>query len=187
MPKIKFPVVTLIFFITSVFDPSGESSATVLAAALHEIGHISVMLMQGIGLRDITVTPYGLEINKKRDYRSFFEEISVSLSGPIVNFLTFGIFFRWSGFMLLLAEASLTLGVLNLLPVLCLDGGTALNAALSLFLLPDKADRICRRVSFVTLIVIWIPAAYVFMYSGCNYSLFIMCVWLFGKIFCGGD
>ncbi len=184
MPKIKFPIITLVFFVLAAFEPSGESLATVLAAVLHELGHISVMLMQGIGLRDITVTPYGLEINKKRDYKSFFEEISVSLSGPLVNLLTFFLFGGQSGFLLLLSEASLLLGILNLMPVLCLDGGAALNAALSLFCLPDRSEKICRRVSFITLIVMWIPAAYIFMFSGCNYSLFIMCIWLFGKIFC---
>lgn len=186
MPKIKFPLITVIFFITAAFDSSGESLATVLAASIHEVGHIAVMLMLGIGLRDITVTPYGLEINKKRDYKSFFEEISVSLSGPFINLLTFLLFFRQSGFLLLLSEASLLLGILNLLPVLCLDGGSALSATLSLFFLPDRVEKICRRISFITLIGMWTVAAYIFMFSGCNFSLFIMCLWLFSKIFCAG-
>ncbi len=184
MPKIKFPIITVVFFITAAFDTSGESLATVISAFIHEAGHIAVMLIQGIGLRDITVTPYGLEINKKRDYKSFFEEISVSLSGSAVNILTFLLFCRQGGFLLLLSEAFLLLGILNLMPVLCLDGGSALSATLSLFCLPDRSEKICRRVSFITLIAMWIPSAYIFMFSGCNYSLFIMCLWLFGKIFC---
>lgn len=184
MPKIKLPVITIIFLLTSLFDPSGESLATVVAAVLHEAGHISVMLFFGIGLRDITVTPYGLEINKRRDFNSFFEEIAVSLAGCAINLLTFLLLFRFGGFALLLARASLTLCLLNLLPILCLDGGTALSAAVSLFCLPDTAERVCRSVSFVTLVAVWIPAAYIFMASGYNYSLFIMCLWLFGKIFC---
>lgn len=184
MPKIKLPIITLAVLLTASFDPSGESLATIVAAALHEAGHISVMLFCGIGLRDITVTPYGLEINKERDFKGFFEEIAVSLAGCAVNLITFLVFFRSGGFLLLLANASITLCILNLLPILCLDGGTALCAALSLFCLPDTAERVCRRVSFVTLVAVWIPAAYIFMISGCNYSLFIMCLWLFGKIFC---
>ena len=187
MPKVKFPLITLIFFVTSAFDISGESLATLLAAFIHEAGHITVMLMLGIGLSDITVTPYGLEINKKRDYKSFFEEISVSLSGSLANLLTFFIFYRQGGFLLLLSEASLLLGILNLLPVLCLDGGSVLSAALSLFCLPDKTDKICRRVSFITLFAIWTVAAYIFLFSGCNFSLFIMCLWLFSKIFCTAE
>ena len=186
MPKIKFPLITLIFFASSFFDVSGEALATFIAAILHEAGHVAVMIRRGIGLRDITVTPYGLEINKKRDYKGFAEEISVSLAGSAVNVIFYIIFMGRGGFYLLLAEASLMLGALNLMPILCLDGGEALYALLSLFYLPDKVDRICKRVSLITLIVIWIPAVYVFMYSGCNYSLFIMCIWLFAKIFCTG-
>ena len=184
MPKIRFPLITLIFFAASFFDVSGESLATFIAAMLHEIGHVAVMLRQGIGLRDITVTPYGLEINKKRDYKSFPEEISVTLAGSLVNLICFAALYGYGGFLRLLAEASLMLGLLNLMPVLCLDGGEALFALLSLFYLPDKAERICRRVSFIALVTMWIPAVYVFMFSGCNYSLFIMCLWLFAKIFC---
>ena len=186
MPKIKLPLITVIFLLFAVFEPSGETLATVIAALLHELGHISVMLIQGIGLRDITVTPYGLEINKKRDYKSFPEEIAVSLSGCAVNLLTFLFFYRLDGFFLMLAEASLLLGILNLMPVICLDGGSALGATLSLFCLPDKVERICRCVSFVTLFSLWSAAAYIFLFSGCNYSLFIMCIWLFCKIFCAG-
>ena len=98
MPKIKLPLITLLFFITGFFDPCGETLATLIAATLHEIGHVSVMLYRGIGLKDLTVTPYGLEINKKRDFRSFPEEISVSLSGCAVNLVTFFILFRHGGF-----------------------------------------------------------------------------------------
>lgn len=187
MPKIKLPLITLLFFVTAFFDPCGETLATLLAAALHEMGHIFVMLFQGIGLRDITVTPYGLEINKKRDYRSFPEEISVSLSGCAVNLLTFLLFFRYGSFLGLLSGASLLLGALNLLPVLYLDGGAVTYAVASLFCLPDKAEKICRRISMVTLFIVWVPAVYLFMFSGCSYSLFLMCLWLFGKIFCSGN
>ncbi len=184
MPKIKFPLISLVIFTTAFFDPGGESIATISAAVIHEIGHILVMLAQGIGLADITVTPYGLEINKKREYRSFPEEIAVSLAGCAINLFTYLIFCHSNGFYFLLAQASISLCILNLLPVICLDGGTALNAIFSLFFLPDTTEKICKTVSFITLILIWIPAAYIFLFSGYNYSLFIMCLWLFGKIFC---
>jgi Zn-dependent protease len=187
MPKVHFPIISAVFFISTLFDPSGESLATVIAAFLHELGHITVIMSRGVGIRDITVTPYGLEICTKRGYRSFFEEISVNLAGCVVNFLCFAIFLKLGGFCTLIAEASFLLGILNIMPVACLDGGSVLYASLSLFCLPDKAELICRRVSFFTLIIMWIPAVYIFLFSGCNYSLFIMCLWLFGKIFCQKD
>lgn len=183
MPKIKFSLLSLVLFILSFADKSGESMLTLAAAALHEIGHIIMLLLLGIGIKRIAVTPLGLEIDAKRGYRSFTEEITVSLAGCAVNFITFALLCGRGGAARLLAESSLLLGILNIMPVRCLDGGEALLAGVSLVCLPDKAEKICRAVSFVTLFLLWIPAAYIFLMSGYNYSLFMMCIWLFGKLF----
>lgn len=183
MPKIKFSLLSAVLFIMAFADRSGESMMTLAAAALHETGHMIALYLLGLGIKRIAVTPLGLEIDTKRGYRSFFEEITVSLAGCAVNFLTFALLYNRGGAATILADASLLLGVLNIMPVRCLDGGEALFAGLSLFCLPDTSEKICRRVSFVTLFLLWIPAAYIFLMSGYNYSLFIMCLWLFGKIF----
>ncbi len=169
--------------VIALADGSGESIMTLISALLHELGHIFVMLMLGIGIRQLTVTPLGFEIQPKREYRSFYEEIAVSLAGCAVNFLTFFLFFGKGGIFQMLAETSLLLGIMNIMPVRCLDGGEALNAFLNLFLLPDKAERIGRIVSFITLIFMWVPAVYIFLATGYNYSLFIMSTWLFCRIF----
>lgn len=183
MPKIKFSLLGVVLFIMAFADRSGESMLTLTAAALHEIGHIVMLLLLGIGIKRIAVTPLGLEIDTKRGCRSFFEEMSVSLAGCAVNFITFALLYNRGGAATVLADASLLLGVLNIMPVRCLDGGEALLAGLSLFCLPDRAEKICRIVSFAALFLLWIPAAYIFLMSGYNYSLFIMCLWLFSKIF----
>ncbi len=183
MPKIKFSLLGAVLFVMAFADRSGESMLTLAAAALHEVGHMIMLVLLGLGIRRIAVTPLGLEIDTKRGYRSFFEEITVSLAGCAVNFITFALLNGRGGAAELLADASLLLGILNIMPVRCLDGGEALLAGLSLVCLPDKAERICRRVSFLTLFLLWIPAAYIFLMSGYNYSLFIMCLWLFGKLF----
>ncbi len=164
-------------------DGSGESIMTLFSALLHELGHIFVMLVLGIGVRRLTVTPLGFEIDPKREYKSFYEEIAVSLAGCAVNFITFFLFFGSGEVLCVLAETSLLLGIMNIMPVRCLDGGEALNAFLSIFLLPDKAERVGRTVSFITLIFMWVPAVYIFLATGYNYSLFIMSTWLFCRIF----
>ncbi len=167
----------------SFADGSGESLMTLFSALLHELGHIGVMLALGIGIRGLTVTPLGFEIDPKREYKNFYEEIAVSLAGCAVNFLTFFIFCGGNGMLGLMADTSLLLGIINIMPVRCLDGGEALNAFLNIFLLPDKAECLGRLVSFITLLFIWIPAVYIFLATGYNYSLFIMSVWLFCRIF----
>lgn len=184
MPKIHVPIISVLFFLTAFLDTSGETAITLFAAFLHELGHLSLILLFGTGIRRIRVLPYGFEIQTCREYRSFFEEISVTLAGCAVNLITFAVFHRFGGYLGMLASASLALGILNAMPVTGLDGGSALMSFVSYFAFPDKAEKICRRVSFVFLVLLWIPAAYIFLATGYNYSLFIMCVWLFCKVFC---
>lgn len=184
MRKIHIPVISILFFITAFLDGSGETALTLLAAFLHELGHLLAIFLFGVGVRQIRVLPYGFEIQTCRQYRSFFEEMTVTLAGCAVNLVTYAFFHRFNGYPRMLANASLALGILNAMPVIGLDGGGALMSLISYFALPDRAEKICRRVSFVFLILLWIPAAYIFLATGYNYSLFVMCVWLFCKVFC---
>ena len=183
MPKIKFDFFSFWMTVLVFFDGSGTAFATILAALVHELGHIAVISLNGIGIREISVMPYGFEILQKRPCKTFFEEISVSIAGCVFNFALGIALEGCGGFGAKLAFASITLGLLNIMPISCLDGGEALEALLGCFLLPDTAFRICRVISFITLFLLWLPAVYIFMFSGYNYSLFIICVWLFGKLF----
>jgi stage IV sporulation protein FB len=167
-----------------LFDPSSETLAMLIAAFLHECGHLAVIFITGIGASEVRITPYGLEISTKRRYRSFGEELAVSVAGCAVNFLTFLAFWRATGLIEGIAYASLVFGILNILPILSLDGGEALRAFFSIIFPFKKAERYAKIISFFTLTVLWCIAAYIFLFSGYNYSLFIMAVWLFGKIYC---
>ncbi len=184
MPKIKITFTSLLIIPAVIFDPSGAILATVLAATVHELGHLAVIYFAKIGAKEINVTPYGLEITTCRPYRSFPEEIAVNCAGCIANFICFFAFSQFTGYAEAFASASLVLGILNALPVLSLDGGEALHAFLSSVLSYRKAERLSRAVSFCALLFMWCIAAYIFLFSGYNYSLFIMSVWLFGKIYC---
>ena len=184
MPKIQITTLTAFIIPLVILDPSGEIAATVLSAVIHELGHVCMLLTCRVGIRSICITPYGFEIATARKYRSFYEEIAVNCAGCIFNFLCCFLLFNGYGFARSLAFASLLLGILNSLPILCLDGGEVLRAVLSIFTGYKRAEVVSRAVSFITLFLLWSFAAYVFFFSGYNYSLFIMSVWLFGKIFC---
>lgn len=184
MPKIKISILSLIVIPIVLLDPQGELAATVIAAFIHELGHLAVILLCGLGVTELGVTPYGLEIITARRYRSFIEELAVYCAGCTVNFITFFLLSPYGGFAFSLARASLLLGTLNALPVVTLDGGESLHALLSILLPFRLAERISHLLSFITLVIMWTFAAYIFLFSGYNYSLFIMSVWLFGKIYC---
>lgn len=183
IPKIKITFPGLILIVVAFADLSGEGVVTLVAAGMHEMGHILAMVLFSVDIRSITLTPLGLEIDTKGMYKSFFEEMVITLSGCAVNFITFAFTYGFGGLISVFGVTSLLLGIMNILPIRCLDGGEALYTGVSIFCMPDRAERISRAVSFVTLIIMWVPATYIFLMSGYNYSLFIMSVWLFGKIF----
>lgn len=184
MPKIKLSPLNLILIPIVMLDPSGEIAATVIAAVLHELGHLAVILICRIGVKEITVTPYGLEILTCRKYRSFIEEIAVNSAGCTVNFATYLLLSGKVGFAAYIASSSVILGALNVLPVLSLDGGETLRAIFELFFSFRVSEKLSRFISFLTILMLWCCAAYIFLFSGYNYSLFVMSVWLFGKIYC---
>ena len=78
MPKIHISILTVLIIPLVLLDPTGEIAATLIAALLHELGHVAVILALGIGIKAVGVTPYGLEITTVRKYRSFPEELAVS-------------------------------------------------------------------------------------------------------------
>lgn len=184
MPSINVSLSTLLIIPIVILDPSGEIAATVLSALFHELGHLSVIRLCGIGIKTIRVTPYGLEIEARRKYRSFFEEIAVNCSGCAVNFMFFMLFHGKGVFLENIAASSLILGILNALPIISLDGGEALRALLSLGTSFRVAEKTSYAISFITLTLVWSLAAYIFFFTGYNYSLFIMSLWLFGRIYC---
>ena len=195
LPRLTASVPSLLFWVAvALFDRSMQTAAALLAALLHELGHIAVILLCGMRITGITVLPYGLEMTTDRPPCSFYEDIAINAAGCAVNLLSFPIFYGfgavnlgdWGGFLYLVAFASLALGILNAFPIISLDGGCVLEAVLSLFLSSHTAYRVVKVVGFVFLLILWVLATYVFMFSGYNYSLFAMVVWLFMRNFCCG-
>lgn len=184
MPKISISLSAIILLPAVIFDPSGQLTSTVIAALLHEAGHIALICLTGAGVKHIRVTPYGLEIQTVRSYRDLTQELAVSLAGCAVNLAFFLFLLPYGGFCASLASSCAVLGVLNALPVSGLDGGEALFAFISRYSDYSRTKRICRYVSFATLVLLWTLAVYIFLFSGYNYSLFIMTVWLFAKLYC---
>lgn len=191
-PRLMVSVPSLLFWVAvAVFDRSMQTASALVAALLHELGHIAVMHICGMSLTGITVLPYGLEMTSNRPPSSFYEDIAVNSAGCAVNLLSFPLFYTLGtvihgeiGFFLhLVSLASLTLGLLNAFPITSLDGGCVLEALLSVLFSHNTAYRAARMISFLFLVVLWVLATYVFMFSGYNYSLFAMAVWLFVRAF----
>ncbi len=97
---------------------------------IHECGHIAAAKWTGLKLTRCTILPYGGEITiKNLHVAPIHYQWLIAISGPLATALLFLIAqpFHFPG-QAFFNEVQLTILVLNLLPILPLDGGQALKA-----------------------------------------------------------
>jgi Zn-dependent protease len=109
--------------------------ASVLA---HELGHSWVAIKQGVNVRSITLFLFGGMASLEKEPTTPGNAFWVSIAGPAVSFLLFGLLTVFHGvvalpaplaaIVLVLSLVNLSLGLFNLIPGLPLDGGNILKA-----------------------------------------------------------
>lgn len=122
-------------------------SRCILACLLHEAGHWITVRCLGGNVQAVRLTAIGAEMSiDTRKPMSYGREIAVALAGPAVSLIIAWIAARFGWF--LFAGMNLSLGLLNLIPVMPLDGGRVLHQILCMFC-PDKSELILRWTSIV--------------------------------------
>ena len=150
----------------------------VLACVVHELGHLLVGAALGGRPRWLSLSAVGLELNMEYPAGlSYGRELAVALAGPAVNLVTGGICAQFGNY--LLAGVSFGLGLLNLMPVLPLDGGRALWCVLSALFGAQTGERAADGAAGVLVgLLAGIGAAAAVSYA--NFTLLLAAVWLFG-------
>lgn len=151
----------------------------VTAVAVHEAGHVAAGAILGVRVTGINVVPFGISFDMRQP-RSYLHEALIAAAGPFVNFtvcalILSGVLPSGDGVRELFVF-SLSLGMLNVLPVRALDGGNVFMAAISHFFGRDCAERVLGVLSVVTLTLLYLAAVYIFFYGSENFSLlFFVC------------
>lgn len=161
-----------------VLDDSTLPLLCLLAAALHECGHLLLLFAWKHPPAALTVGVCGLKIEKKaNDPLSLRRCAAVSLAGPAVNLLCFTAMWLigWRG---ALCRIHLIMGLLHLLPVEPLDGGQALSSILACHLYPPTVDKILTVTSLLTLIPLTVLGGCLLLYTGYNATLLALCLYL---------
>ena len=136
----------------------------VLAALLHELGHLAALYLVRAPVEGIYFTAFGAEIRADTRYLSYGRDILCTLAGPVVNIAAALILARCAGDYLL-AGANLLQGMFNLLPLTGLDGARALQLLLSWKFGPVVGDHVSYLVELcctaaVTLLSLYLVACY---------------------------
>ncbi len=116
--------------------------------------------------------PYGLALFMKKS-GSAPKEFLIALSGPLFNLLMV-LIFREGPFF----EANMAILLVNLIPIFPLDGGRILFVILS-YKNPFFALSFMKKSSFVLGGLLFIVAIFQAISTGFNFSLFIICAFLF--------
>lgn len=164
----KFKVHPVFFVFWAVFALLGETEFILyifLAAAFHETAHILAYTFFGAEIGEIELLPFGISATiKNATALSCKKEIICAAAGPFANIVLTSLYLLPNSIVFgadILTYCSLSLFLINILPILPLDGGRILWFILLLFLPYTKAKKISDCIntavsSFIfTLGIIW--------------------------------
>lgn len=157
-----------------LIDGSLLAVYSVLSALFHELAHIIALWVLGKRIRSLSAVGRGLALST--ELLGYRDEAIVCISGPLSSLLL-GIVCFFAGFYQL-AFANFALFLLNALPIYPLDSGRALFCLLSLKLDRKAAAWMIRAVSFIFLLPLSVLSVIIFIRSGFNLSLLIICIYL---------
>ena len=102
------------------------------ALAAHEAAHLISAVILNIKMDKFKVTLFGFNINTDLEQVGFFKKLLLFSAGPACNIFLFLLFKNtaYNNF----AQANLFLAIVNMLPVVPLDGGNICKSILQIFL-----------------------------------------------------
>ncbi len=166
--------------LTLIIDESGLCAAGLFCCIIHELGHIICLLIMGEKPKIIELSFYGIRLERYGvKFENFIKEILVYSSGPAVNLILSAMFFAFgnSDGMKTAGAINLFIGLFNLIPCQCLDGGNILNSALKKFTDEEKCDKISFIVSCITLAPMTAAGIVIFLETG-NVTLISVAAYL---------
>ncbi len=149
-----------------LLSPWTLTAAVLLAAAMHECGHLAALAIFRVPVLGLRLGASGAVIHAPGAVRlSYGRELAVTLAGPAVNLISAPLLAtcsaRWGwewGY--LFAGAHVLLGMYNLLPIPPLDGSRALYLLLAWRWGPDAGERVASLAGVSAAVTLTVLGAY---------------------------
>ena len=161
---------------------------TLLAALLHECGHLLAAKLMRIPMRGVRFDLLGVRLEIGGRMLSYGEEWLLAAAGPLTSLLCAAVAalaWRVSLLFQIFSCASVVLGALNLLPIRTFDGGRMLECMLSHFAGARTVRCVMRLCSFLFLFLLWAAAVYFLLRAGDGLSLLCFSMSLLFRFFDG--
>ena len=186
--KIKVKCFAVMLFLSLVIYHSLFALCVLCAVIIHELGHIFAAKHLNINISECKIDIFGASLSPEFNNFSYKNEIVLCACGPLFNiFTSLAIMPFWlltkQEYLLYFILSSLTLALLNLLPIKGFDGGRICQSILCLISEPHLANRSITIISFVCILVLWLISVYLLLIARSNLSLFVFSISLFIKIF----
>lgn len=155
---------------------------------IHELAHLAAALYIGLRPSHIIIEPFGVNLRlKNKIVYSLTDEIILYMSGPCVNFIfaVISAVAAHSDFTYLhdFALKNTALFIINILPIVPLDGGIVLKKILMCKIGNRNAEKITKAIS-ISLIGVLITFGFILtIKSQFNFSVLFLCVFLFMNVF----
>ncbi len=181
--KISFLFFAVIF-IALVTQNSFLPLILIVSALLHEAGHLVSLFFTKTQICVIYFNIFGMKIVKGINCRmNYRNDYKIALMGPFVNLLVFlmflTMFFCLNSIILLqIALINLFLALFNLLPIICLDGGSALYSFIAMKKSSFKAYRALRRISFLLTIPLIVFGVFQLFNTRFNFTFLLVGMYL---------
>lgn len=149
------------------------------ACLLHETGHLAVMMLFGQPVKKLIFYGAGIKIIQRKNELlvGFGKQLSILAAGCTVNFLIYAMtvfFHRYELFGLI----NLMVGLFNILPLNCLDGGKIIVLCFYRFFTYDKAMKLEAALRSINIATVPLTAVIFFIAGWGNFTLYVTLVYL---------
>ena len=207
MKKVRFGIGGLLMIAATIISDSAEVIVIyLLAAILHEIGHIFAAKCMKIEIKEIKFGFSGVRIVTDERLTSYRRELLLAAAGPAVNiavFLAASLFFcakggssqlfeaaeiflsdtepKLEGGIAFLALSSLVQAIFNLMPVNTFDGGRILYCAIADNVSERAADHILSVTTAFSAFLLWTVALYLMLKVSSGLGIFVFAACIFAS------
>ena len=176
------PLIFIILFFAYLHNYLTEYLLAFSVAFFHEMSHFFAAKLCGVKTEEIKFHPFGISITFEEGYiKSSEKEFIIALAGPLFNILAGLVCALFH--LDFLYYINISMGIVNLLPCLPLDGGRILKTILAGQQGIIRAYNLTIKISRIFLCLIFIFSVCVAVLSRFNFSLILISAFLFGNMY----